>query len=175
MMPRRLITLILLAGFVLPASACLLFNRYKYFAPSVSETFQWDQAKLDPSIPTPVLTLERIKRLPSIPTDYRQRVEGCKSGTVALRVHWPKDAPYKLKDVGFRFKGLRDAGLPFEDEPIFVEPEGDTMLFEFDLFELPDATKDELVIEIEVYAVNARHERGQASKYVFRAPVTQPD
>ena len=175
MMQRRLITLILLAGIAMPASACLLFNRYKYFAPSVPETFQWDHAKLDPSIPKPVLTLERIKRLPFIPADYRQRIEGCKSGTVALRVHWPQDAPYKLKDVGFRFKSLPDIGLPFEEEPIFVEPDGDTMLFEFDLFELPDATRDELVLDIEVYAVNARHERGLASKYVFRAPVAKPD
>jgi hypothetical protein len=171
-MHRLLSVVFLLAGFVSPASACFLITSNKQFAPSVPETFQWDKAKVNSALPAPKLKAERIERLPYIPTDYRQRIEACSSGKVSVRIFWPRSAAAKLDKIGFQFKVLtKDSGLSVEDVPVTGEREGDSMRFDFLLFESPYETDKPLATKIEVYAVNVKKQRGPSSTLVLRAPV----
>lgn len=173
-MRRLLSVLCLLAAFASPASACFLITSNKEFEPAAPETFDWDKAKVNSALPAPVLKVERLDRLPYIPTDYRERVEACRAGKVSVRIHWPRSAKAKLDQVGFRFKMLtKDSGLAVEDEPVTGVREGDSMRFDFLLFESPYVTNKPLAMRMEVYAVNAQRQRGPASTLVLRAPVAR--
>ena len=173
-MHRLLNVLCLLAGFASPASACLLITSNMTFAPSVPETFEWDKAPMNRALPAPVLKVERIERLPYIPVDYRQRIEACSSGKVSVRIHWPPTAAVKLDKIGFQFKMLtKDSGLSVEEVPVTGEREGDSMRFDFLLFESPYVTNKPLAMKMEVYAVNAKRQRGPARTLVLRAPVAR--
>jgi hypothetical protein len=130
------------------------------YAPAMPKTFDWDHANRNPAILAPTLSVNRIDRVANIPTDYRKRIEACTSGTVSVRVRWPLKAALDRGNIGFRFKLLSaDSGLAIYDEPLKGEVKGNSMLFDLFLFESPYATKDPLKITIEVYAVNARHQR----------------
>ena len=173
-MRRILSVLCLLAAFVSPASACFLITSNQEFAPAAPATFNWDRAKVNPALPAPALKVERLDRLPYIPTDYRERIEACRSGKVSVRVHWPRSAKAKLDQVGFLFKMLtKDSGLSVEEGPVTGVREGDSMRFDFLLFESPYVTNKPLVMKMEVYAVNAKRQRGPASTLVLRAPVAR--
>ena len=169
---RRLPSVLcLLAAFASPASACFLITSNQEFAPAVPATFNWDKATVNPALPAPMLNVERLDRLPYIPTDYRERIEACRSGKVSVRIRWPRSAKAKLDQVGFRFKMLtKDSGLSVEEGPVTGVREGDSMRFDFLLFESPYVTNEPLVMKMEVYAVNAKRQRGPASTLVLRAP-----
>ncbi len=177
-MPRKrvmhhlLSALCLLVCFTSPASACFLITSNREFAPSVPKTFQWDKATLNRALPAPKLKTERIDRVPDIPTDYRERIEACRSGKVSVRIRWPRAAMTKLDKIGFQFKvQAKDSGLAVEEVPVTGVQEGDSMRFDFLLFESPYVTNKPLAIKMEVYAVNAKRQRGPASILVLRAPV----
>ncbi len=173
-MRRLLSVLCLVAGFASPASACFLITSNKAFAPSVPETFQWDKARFNRALSAPKLQTERIDRLPDIPTDYRQRIDACRSGKVSVRIRWPRAATAKLDKIGFQFKVLtKDSGLAVERGPVTGVREGGSMRFDFLLFESPYVTNKPLAIKMEVYAVNAKRQRGSASTLVLRAPVAR--
>ena len=173
-MHRLLSALCLLAAFASPASACFLMTSNKKFESAVPETYNWDEAKMSSALPAPALKVERLDRLPYIPTDYRQRVEACRSGTVSVSIRWPHAAKAKLDQIGFRFRMLtKDSGLSVEDWPMTGVREGDSMRFDFLLFESPYVTNKPLVMKMEVYAVNAKRQRGPASTLVLRAPVAR--
>jgi hypothetical protein len=174
-MRRRLSVYSLLAAFVSPASACFLITSNQEFAPAAPENFDWDKAKLSSALPAPVLKVERLERLPYIPTDYRERIEACRSGNVSVRIYWPRGARAKLDHIGFRFKMLtKDSGLAVEDVPVTGVREGDSMRFDFLLFESPYVTNKALMMKMEVYAVNAKRQRGPSRTLVLRAPVARP-
>jgi hypothetical protein len=171
-MYRSLSALCLLAGFASPACACFLITSNMVFAPSVPETFQWDKASLNRTLPAPKLKTQRIDRVPDIPTDHRQRIEACRSGKVSVRIYWPRAATAKLDKIGFQFKvQTKDSGLAVAQVPVTGVQEGDSMRFDFLLFESPYVTNKPLAIKMEVYAVNAKMQRGPASTHVLRAPV----
>jgi hypothetical protein len=173
-MGRLLSVSCLLASFVSPAHACLLFTSNKEFAPSVPQTFDWDQAKLNRTLPAPKLNSERIDRLPDIPTDYRQRIEACRSGKVSVWIYWPRAATAERDKLGFQFKVLtQDTGLALDGVPVTGVREGGAMRFDFLLFESPYVTSKPLAIKMQVYAVNAERQRGRASTFVLRAPVAR--
>lgn len=174
-MRRRLGLLCLLAGIASPAFACFLITSNRVFAPSVPETYKWDKARLNRALPAPKPKAVRIDRLSDIPEDYRQRIEACRSGKVSVRIHWPDGAKASLDKVGFQFTVLtKDSGLAVEDVPVTGVPEGNSMRFDFLLFEPPDVTNKPLTIKMEVYAVTADKQRGPASTLVLRAPVAPP-
>ena len=173
-MRHLLSVLCLLAAFTPPASACFLITSNQEFVPSAPENFNWDKAKVSSALPAPALKVERLDRLPYIPTDYRERIEACRSGKVSVRVHWPRSAKAKLDQVGFRFKMLtKDSGLSVEEGPVMGVQEGDSMRFDFLLFESPYVADKPLVMKMEVYAVNSKWQRGPASTLVLRAPVAR--
>jgi hypothetical protein len=173
-MRRLLSALCLLVAFASPASACFLITSNDVFVPAAPETFDWDNAKLSSALPAPVLKVERLERLPYIPTDYRERIEACRSGKVSVRIHWPRAAKAKLDQVGFRFKMLtKDSGLSVEDVPVTGVQESDSMRFDFLLFESPYVTNKPLAMKMEVYAVNAKRQRGPARTLVLRAPAAR--
>lgn len=173
---RRLLSIwCLLAAFASPASACFLITSNREFEPAAPKTFNWDKAKVSSALPAPALKVERLDRLPYIPTDYRERIEACRSGKVSVRIHWPRMAKAKLDQIGFRFKMLtKDSGLAVEDMPVTGVREGDSMRFDFLLFESPYVTNKPLVMKMEVYAVNAKRQRGPGSVLVLRAPIARP-
>jgi hypothetical protein len=165
--------LCLLAGCISPASACILITSNKPFKPS-PEIFLWDKATLNRALAAPKLKTARIDRLADIPTDYRQRMEACRYGMASVWIRLPRDGKAELDKTGFQFKLLtKDSGLAVDDVPVTGVREGDSMRFDFLLFESPYATKQALVVKIEVYAVNARRQRGPASTLVLRAPVAR--
>jgi hypothetical protein len=175
-MHRLLSLFCLLAGLASPASACFLITSNKEFEPAAPESFNWDNAKVSSALPAPALKVERLDRLPYIPTDYRERIEACRSGKVSVRIHWPRAAKAKLDHIGFRFKMLtQDSGLAVEDEPVTGVREGDSMRFDFLLFEPPYMTNKPLAMKMEVYAVNAKRQRGPSSTLVLRAPVARSE
>ena len=169
---RSLSVLCLLTGLASPACACFLITSNMVFAPSVPETFRWDKASLNRTLPAPKLKTQRIERLPYIPTDHRQRIEACRSGKVSVWISWPCAATAKLDKIGFQFNVLtKDSGLAVEQMPVTGVQEGNSMRFDFLLFESPYVTNKPLTIKMQVYAVNAKLQRGPASTYVLRAPV----
>ena len=94
---------------------------------------------------------------------------------MSVRVHWPRAAAAKLDKIGFQFKVLtQDSGLAVERGPVTGVREGDSMRFDFLLFESPYVTNKPLAIKMEVCAVNAPRQRGLASALVLRAPVARP-
>lgn len=164
-----------LLGCIPPASACFLITSNRLFKPSVPETFQWDKAELSRALAAPKLKTARIDRLSDIPTDYRERIEACRSGQVSMWIRLPRGGKAELDKTGFQFRLLtRDSGLAVDDVPVTGVREGDAMRFDFLLFESPYATKQPLVVKIEVYAVNASRQRGPASTLVLRAPAAHP-
>lgn len=166
--------LFLLACSAPPANACLLLTSNREFAPDVPEGFDWDRASINRALPAPKLKIERVDRLPDIPMDYRQRIDACRSGKVSVKIVWQRpDAP-DLDKIGFQFKVLtKGSGLAADEVPVTGVREGDSMRFDFLLFESPDVTGKPLAIKMKVYAVNAKRQRGPASTFVLRAPVAQ--
>jgi hypothetical protein len=154
----------------LPAGACLLLNNYTPFARDTPATFDWDEAALDPALPAPRVRVVRIDRAPREPADYASRVERCTMGMALLQVRWPGTGGPPMKEVGFRFRKLKDGAIFFDAAPQQGTIRGTRMEYGFSIFEsAADAARD-LDMEIEVYAVNRDRERGRGTRVRIHAP-----
>jgi hypothetical protein len=153
-----------------PASACLMYNNYRPFAPDVPETYDWENAPLNPLLPAPQVRVVRIKRAPREPADYESRIMRCTMGQAHLQVRWPATGGPPLKDVGFRFRKLQDGAIFFDAAPQQGTIRRNTMEYEFFIFESAQDAAEKLDMEIEVYAVNADRERGMGTRLRIHAP-----
>lgn len=168
-MIRALVAAALFAT-ALPAGACLMFSNYKAFAPDAPESYDWDGAPLNPLLPAPQVRVLKVTRAPREPADYAGRIMGCTMGQALLQVRWPAAGGPPLKEVGFRFKKLKDGAIFFDEGPQQGAIRGRTMAYEFSVFESAEAAAAALDMEIEVYAVNADRERGPGTRLHIHAP-----
>ncbi|AVR97320.1 hypothetical protein [Pseudoduganella armeniaca] len=173
-MLRPLIVATVLATAALPARACLFLSNYRPFTLELPASFDWDAARVDQSLPAPVVRLHDIQRAPLAPADPFERIGACAQGWVRLSVKLPGHTAAELAQTGIRLVQSGDPLLFIEPEALRGKVADGAMTFEFSIFESAAQAAQARETLLTVFAVNARQERGRAITVRIRAePATR--